>query len=170
MSAICLLFGHAVAPEPQPSATASTRKCRCGSPYLQKGELTRARHHLGCFFRGHVYGKISRREGWDEYGCLHCGHPLLRQAKADEANSSFRKRVRYACNLYGHKSLREVAQRQGSTEYACDCGHSFLKATRGLRQIKHPSRCLFLGHWLCFVGGATEAEYACVHCGHTFYL
>ena len=41
-----------------------------------------------------------------------------------------------------------VASRQGFHEYACDCGHSFLKAEPGRSEVKHPPVCLFAGHFL----------------------
>jgi hypothetical protein len=80
----------------------------------------------------------------------------------------FGKKVGYLCNLLGH-SVHTVCERNGYTEYACDCGHTFLRRRAGLDRVTHPPVCLFAGHFVRFIerrGG--QAEFRCRNCGHTF--
>jgi hypothetical protein len=117
--------------------------------------------------------------------CRQCGHPLLFDAERDPyaASPTFKKKVRYLCGLFGHRA-RHITTRDGFQEYACFCGHSFLKGeskdsplqdtveaglqTR-LRKIFHPAICVVSGHFMRFLtrrGG--YAEYVCRNCGHPF--
>jgi hypothetical protein len=79
--------------------------------------------------------------------------------------------VRYLCGLFGHRA-RHVTTRDGFDEYACFCGHSFLKAGESKdppEKIRHPAICVVSGHFIHFLtkrGGF--AEYVCVNCGHPF--
>jgi hypothetical protein len=62
-----------------------------------------------------------------------------------------------------------VAERDGFVEYACHCGHSFLKSAHGQRKVRHPLICFFTAHRVRFFarrGGF--AEYVCTDCGHPF--
>jgi ribosomal protein S27E len=99
-----------------------------------------------------------------------CGHPLLYRADVDPyaAEAQFRKKVRYLCGVVGHR-VSPVASRDGFVEYACHCGHSFLKPAGGHATIHHPLVCRLRGHWIKYVtrrGGF--AEYVCRTCGHPF--
>lgn len=81
---------------------------------------------------------------------------------------SFTKKVRYLCGLFGHR-VQEVAVRDGFTEYACHCGHSFLKRTSGETKIRHPLLCFFRAHRVRFLAKRCGyAEYVCEDCGHPF--
>ena len=159
---VCRLFGH---------RATSTGPCRCGAAILPAdGTHTRIRHVLSCFFLGHNYVGMDTRDGHHEYACLECGHPLLFRVATDAyaGRGPFLKKVRYLCNLFGHR-VHTVAQRAGATEYACHCGHSFLRPARGLVRVTHPLVCLVAGHFVRFVdhrGG--YAEHVCTSCGHTF--
>ncbi len=42
------------------------------------------------------------------------------------SSTTFKKKVRYLCGLFGHR-VRHVTTRDGYEEFACFCGHSFLK-------------------------------------------
>ena len=78
------------------------------------------------------------------------------------------KKVRYACGLFGHR-VRAVSERDGFVEYACFCGHSFLKGAEGARTIRHPLVCFFFAHRILFVTTREGyAEYVCRDCGHPF--
>ncbi len=84
------------------------------------------------------------------------------------ASPAFREKVRYLCGLFGHR-VRHVATRQGFEEYACFCGHSFLKEAAVAARIRHPMVCVLFGHFIHFLtrrGGF--AEYVCRNCGHPF--
>ena len=84
--------------------------------------------------------------------------------------SAFRKKVRYFCNLFGHH-VHRVAERGNFTEYACACGHSFLKPKKNLQTITHPVVCLLVGHFVGFFERRNGfAEHLCRNCGHTFCL
>jgi hypothetical protein len=129
-------------------------------------------HVLSCFFGGHTYERLGQREGHNEYTCLDCGHPLLFSVDKDPyiGKGRFLKKVRYLCNLFGHK-VHEVCQRHGYTEYACDCGHSFLKEESGLPTVTHPLICTFLGHYIHEIDRRDGvSETLCRNCGHTFCL
>jgi len=168
----CLLFGHKVSNVAFDAMRGSEKHCSCGVRYLGRREETRVSHTVSCFIFGHRYKQIAVRTGHDEYVCVQCGHPLLFQIGKDPyANqSAFTKKVRYLCNLFGH-SVHFVTSRNGFHEYACDCGHSFLKAEPGRSEVKHPPVCLFAGHFLNFTERrGTYDEYLCRNCGHTFYF
>jgi CDGSH-type Zn-finger protein len=147
--------------------------CRCGAAILaEDGRETRIRHNVPCFVFGHCYMRVGERHGHREYACVECGHPLLFRVESDPyaQQSAFRKRVRYFCNLFGHQ-VHRVAERGDFTEYACACGHSFLKALRNLTTITHPLVCLVAGHFVRFVERRSGfAEFLCRNCGHTFCL
>jgi hypothetical protein len=102
--------------------------------------------------------------------CQQGGHPLLFAVDSDpyQAAGRFNKKVRYLCNLFGHRA-HVVTERAGLTEYACGCGHTFLREARDLSRVTHPPICTLLGHFVRFVerrGG--YSEHACLNCGHTF--
>ena len=59
--------------------------------------------------------------------------------------------------------------RDGFIEYACFCGHSFLKAQKIEGKIRHPAICVVAGHFIHFLTRrAGYAEYVCRNCGHPF--
>jgi len=168
----CALFGHKVSNVAFTAMRGVEKQCNCGVRYLGQQEETRVSHTVSCFLLGHRYTQIAMRSGHNEYVCIQCGHPLLFKVEQDpySKEAAFTKKVRYLCNLFGH-SVHLVASRQGFHEYACDCGHSFLKAEPGRSEVKHPPVCLFAGHFLRFTerrGGYDE--YLCRNCGHTFYF
>ena len=168
---VCALFGHQVSNRVAAGERGTSPRCRCGADYLGENNTeTRVSHTVSCFLRGHTYAKAVTRNGHHEYVCTLCGHPLL--FKVDDAlygrKETFHKKVRYLCNLFGHR-VHKVTERNGLTEYACHCGHSFLKRERGSAKITHPVVCLLAGHYVRFVerrGG--YAEFLCRNCGHTF--
>jgi hypothetical protein len=99
-----------------------------------------------------------------------CGHPLVFPNGADAfaSRERFAKKVRYACGLFGHR-VSAVAVRDGYVEYACHCGHSFLKPGAGTHTIRHPLVCFFTAHRIRFLARrAGFAEYVCDDCGHPF--
>lgn len=167
----CALWGHVVDNEVFRRSAGRSRRCRCGSDYLaEDGSLTHVRHTLSCFLRHHTYVRLADRDGVHEYVCVRCGHPLVFSAGNDRfANRErFAKKVRYACGLFGHR-VQPVATRDGYVEYACHCGHSFLKSAGAERIIRHPLICFFTAHRIRFLarrGG--HAEYVCADCGHPF--
>jgi DNA-directed RNA polymerase subunit RPC12/RpoP len=168
----CVLFGHKVNNAVFITMRGREKQCRCGAHYLRTWMETRVSHTVSCFLRGHHYEQIAVRSGHNEYVCVQCGHPLLFRAESDPyANrTKFTKKVRYLCNLFGH-SVHLVTSRQGFHEYACDCGHSFLKKEAGRNEVKHPPVCLFAGHFLHFTERRGDYdEYLCRNCGHTFYF
>lgn len=127
-------------------------------------------HVLSCFFLGHTYKRLSLRQFHREYLCVHCGHPLLFKIERDPyfGKQRFVKKVRYLCNLLGHQ-VHAVGERSGFMEYACHCGHSFLKEEKELKVVKHPSVCTLLGHYIkLFEKRDGIFEYRCCNCGHTF--
>jgi hypothetical protein len=167
----CVLFGHQVDNRRFAKEEGRPRRCPCGTPILHEdGSETRVRHTLSCFLRHHTYVRSGKRDGHQEYVCTRCGHPLLFRTGAGPyaALEAFRKKVRYLCNLFGH-DVHPVAERHGLHEYACACGHSFLRRQAGLRRATHPPICTLLGHFIRFTerrGGF--AEHFCRNCGHTF--
>ena len=166
----CAIWGHVVDNEAFRRG-GRERHCRCGVPYLpDDGTATHVRHTLSCFLRHHTYIRLSARDGVHEYVCARCGHPLVYPADADPfaARERFAKKVRYACGLFGHL-VQAVAERNGFVEYACGCGHSFLRRRVGARNIRHPLVCFFFAHRVVFVTErAGYAEYVCQDCGHPF--
>ena len=167
----CLLVGHAVDNRVFTAAASGDRRCACGSPYLaEDGRLTRVRHTLSCFLGHHTYQRLTGRDDYHEYVCVQCGHPLLFRADRDPytAEAHLDKKVRYLCGLFGHR-VERVATRNGMVEYACFCGHTFLRRRDDVTTVHHPMRCVLFGHWIRFVTSrAGFAEYVCVHCGHPF--
>ena len=167
----CRLIGHHVDNHVFRSAANQHRVCRCGSSYLREdGSLTHVRHTLSCFLGSHAYEPLARRDGHHEYVCTQCGHTLLFQADDDpySDDTAFRKKVRYLCGLFGHQ-VREVTTRDGFTEYACFCGHSFLKDSHITGKVRHPAVCVLSGHSIRFLRTRDGyAEYVCVDCGHPF--
>ena len=168
----CLLFGHKVSNSIFSLLRGAAKQCNCGVPYLSHCEETRVSHTVSCFLAGHRYIRIAVRSGHNEYVCVRCGHPLLFRIDRDpySTRTIFVKKVRYLCNLFGHR-VHAVASRCDLHEYACDCGHSFLKAEAERREVKHPAVCLFAGHFLRFTERRGDYdEYFCRNCGHTFYF
>jgi hypothetical protein len=166
----CALFGHKVSNIEFSKNAGRTKHCRCGAPYLDEHEETRVSHTVSCFVFGHDYVRVAERAGHHEYVCIQCGHPLLFTKEHDPyANEkTFKKKVRYLCNLFGHR-VHHVTARNGLHEYACDCGHTFLKEDNGRDYVKHPPICLFAGHFLRFTERRDGYdEYLCRNCGHTF--
>jgi len=167
----CGVWGHVVHNEVFREARGTTRRCRCGVDYLgEDGTSTHVRHTLSCFLRHHTYVRLADRDGVHEYVCVRCGHPLVYPANADPFadRERFGKKVRYLCGLFGHR-VRALATRNGFTEYACHCGHSFLKAEGDARLIRHPLICFFTAHRIRFVERRQGfAEYVCTDCGHPF--
>lgn len=164
----CRLFGH------RPIDTSDCNLCRCGARILPvNGSITRMRHVVSCFLSGHSYTRMGERNSHHEFACSICGHPLLIDSgRGDYAGrTSFEKKPRYRCSLFGHK-VHKVVERDGFSEYACGCGHSFLKTNSALTEIKHPIICLVAGHFIRFATMRTpdQAEHACRNCGHTFYF
>jgi predicted RNA-binding Zn-ribbon protein involved in translation (DUF1610 family) len=168
----CAVWGHHVDNHVfLASADPSHRTCRCGAPYLGvDGSLTHVRHTLSCFFGHHTYQHLVDRDNYHEYVCVQCGHPLLFAADSDPYASSplFDKKVRYLCGIFGHHVSR-VTTRNGLVEYACGCGHTFLRPESKVATVKHPLRCVMAGHWVSFLTArAGYAEFLCLHCGHPF--
>jgi hypothetical protein len=169
--ASCAVWGHHVDNHVFERASGRARRCRCGELYLAEDQsLTRVRHTLSCFLGHHTYKRLIDRDGCHEYVCVQCGHPLLFREEADPyaARPTFPKKVRYLCGLFGHR-VDAVATRDGFVEYACHCGHTFLKADSGCQTIHHPMVCVLFGHRITYVarrGGF--AEYVCRDCGHPF--
>jgi uncharacterized C2H2 Zn-finger protein len=167
----CRLLGHYVDNREFAREASAVRRCRCGDRYLATdGSETRIRHTVSCFAFHHSYVRVAARDGHHEYVCVRCGHPLLFRPGHDPYArvSAFDKKVRYLCNLFGHR-VHTVCDRNGFTEYACGCGHSFLRAAKGLSRVTHPLVCLVAGHFVRFVESRDGyAEYRCRNCGHTF--
>src|SRR5262245_57306925 len=168
----CALWGHHVDNHRfRASSTHHGRTCRCGAAYLpHDGSATRVRHTLSCFLGHHTYERLTDRDGHHEYVCVQCGHPLLFAADRDPYARAtiFDKKVRYLCGLFGHR-VREVTRRDGFVEYACGCGHTFLRSEADLEVVRHPAICVAAGHWIRFVTSrAGYTEYVCKHCGHPF--
>ena len=175
----CAVWGHHVDNHVFKAAANDHRQCRCGTDYLAEDRsITRVRHTLSCFLGKHHYEKLADRDGCHEYVCVQCGHPLLFPDGHDPyaQQTTFKKKVRYLCGLFGHR-VRHVTTRDCFEEYACFCGHSFLKeiykpngiTSRDPKVIRHPAICVISGHFIHFLtrrGGF--AEYVCVNCGHPF--
>jgi DNA-directed RNA polymerase subunit RPC12/RpoP len=165
----CAIWGHAV--DNQAFAREGRHCTRCGDAMLaDDGASVRVGHTLSCFLRHHTYREVTRRHGHTEYACVRCGHPLLFASDADPyaGRPGFVKKVRYLCGLFGHH-VHTVTERDGGTEYACHCGHSFVHQPERRDLVRHPLACVLLGHWISFVetrGG--YSEYACRTCGHPF--
>jgi DNA-directed RNA polymerase subunit RPC12/RpoP len=168
-SLFCLIWGHAVH---NAQFAVGERACtRCGLVCLGDDSQTiRVGHTLSCFFTHHTYERVTERDGHTEYACVQCGHPLLFRTHADpyDGRGRFTKRVRYLCGLFGHH-VHAVTERDGGTEYACHCGHSFVRHPDGEDLVRHPLMCVVLGHWVSFIRPrGAFSEYACRHCGHPF--
>ena len=167
----CAVWGHVVDNGVFREAAGPSRRCRCGSEYLvEDGSLTHVRHTLSCFLRHHTYVRLADRGGVHESVCVRCGHPLVYRARDDRFadRERFAKKVRYACGLFGHR-VQPVATRDGFVEYACHCGHSFLKASEPTPTIRHPLTCFFRAHRIRFLARRCGyAEYICADCGHPF--
>jgi DNA-directed RNA polymerase subunit RPC12/RpoP len=175
----CAVWGHHVDNHVFKTSANGHRQCRCGSHYLPEDRsTTRVRHTLSCFLGKHHYEKLADRDGCHEYVCTQCGHPLLFAAEDDPyaTSATFMKKVRYLCGLFGHR-VRHVTTREGYEEFACFCGHSFLKeiykpqgrTSPDPKVIRHPAICVISGHFIQFLarrGG--YAEYVCRNCGHPF--
>ena len=166
----CALWGHHV--DNRTLAEGGTRRsCRCGAGYLDRaGGITRVRHTLSCFLGRHRYQPLSDRHGTREYVCVQCGHPLVFRDHHDpyRGQARFEKKVRYLCGLFGHR-VEAVTRRDGLVEYACHCGHTFMKPEGNATTIRHPMACVVLGHYVRFVttrGGLDE--FLCITCGHPF--
>ena len=169
-SARCTLLGHKV------DHTRITRKpctpcARCGAAILDQGPgVSRVAHTLSCFFGWHHYVALGKRAAHNEYVCEKCGHPLLFELGSDphSSHSKFKKKVAYLCGLLGHR-VHVVKKDSKATEYACRCGHPFRKAQADLEVIRHPMRCVLLGHYVTVNDTRGEwAEYVCLCCGHPF--
>jgi hypothetical protein len=162
--AFCAAMGHHVA-ERSPGRV----RCACGEEILRRdGSVTHVCHVVQCALLGHRFEVLGRRHGHDESMCLRCGHPLLRRR---EPAARFWKPIDVACGVGGHE-VHTVTRRGPFTEYACNCGHTFLRREGGLRRIAHPPTCVLSGHQvraLRDVGGG-RAEFRCDDCGHPFYL
>jgi DNA-directed RNA polymerase subunit RPC12/RpoP len=169
----CTVWGHHVDNRLFRAARSPERRCRCGTVYLRNdGSHTRVRHTLFCFLGHHTYARVGDRDGHHEYACVRCGHPLLMDADRDPYAQStlFPKKVRYLCGLFGHR-VCPVANRDGFVEYACRCGHTFLKSAEDLHVIRHPLICVVSGHFVRAVTRrAGYTEYICRHCGHPFFF
>jgi DNA-directed RNA polymerase subunit RPC12/RpoP len=167
----CALWGHVVDNEVFADTHQQSRHCRCGEPYLEEdGSRTHVRHTLSCFLRHHTYVRLADRDGVHEYVCVRCGHPLVFPQGTDQfaTRARFTKKVRYLCGLFGHR-VQKVVERDGLIEFACHCGHSFLKNEAQSGKIRHPLVCFFRAHRVRFLtrrGG--YAEYVCHDCGHPF--
>jgi hypothetical protein len=69
------------------------------------------------------------------------------------------------CAVWGH----EVDNHRFFDEFACHCGHSFLKAQRDVAHITHPAICVVSGHRVQYVASRCGyQEYVCRDCGHPF--
>ena len=167
----CGVWGHVVDNGVFRRTSGQTRHCRCGSEYLaEDGSSTHVRHTLSCFLRHHTYVRLADRDGVHEYVCVRCGHPLVYPQAADPfaGRERFGKKVRYACGLFGHR-VRPVTTPDGFTDYACHCGHSFLKPEEDAQLIRHPLVCFFGAHRVRFLSRRCGfAEYVCADCGHPF--
>lgn len=166
----CSLFGHTVH-HTRVTSEAQTPCTRCGATILvQDQSVSRIAHTLSCFFGKHHYEPMATRADHHEYVCEKCGHSLLFELASDSYArlSNFRKRVSYACGLFGHR-VHVVATGSRTTEYACECGHPFVKTPGALTLIRHPLRCVLLGHFITLHEIRGDwAEYVCHVCGHPF--
>lgn len=169
-SAVCTLLGHKV-DHTSIDEDLGTRCVRCDAPILGWDEsVSRVAHTLSCFLGWHHYIPVTQRAAHNEYVCERCGHPLLFASERDpySSNSKFRKKVNYWCGLFGHR-VHVVRTGSEATEYACRCGHSFVKKQRQLTVIRHPLICVLMGHMVSINEIRGEwAEYLCLRCGHPF--
>ena len=171
-SAGCVLLGHKVH-YTQIAGDARTPCARCGAAIPGQGNsVSRVAHTFSCFFGKHLYFPIATRADHHEYVCEKCGHSLLFESARDPyaGRGKFEKGVSYACGLFGH-CVHVVAEGANTTEYACRCGHPFVKARGALTLIRHPLACVLLGHYVTadvIRGG--WAQYVCRRCGHPFYF
>jgi hypothetical protein len=168
----CAIWGHQVDNHVFETASGPQRECRCGAAYLVEdgSSVTRVRHTLSCFLGHHTYKRLVDRDGYHEYVCVQCGHPLLFRADRDpySASEHFNKKVRYLCGLLGHR-VERAGDRHGLVEYACHCGHTFLQTEHQLSTIRHPIACVVGGHWIRFLTRrAMFSEFVCSTCGHPF--
>lgn len=166
----CTLLGHKVH-HTTIAKDSSTQCVRCGAAILdQNHAVSRVAHTLSCFFGWHHYVSVGTRADHNEYVCERCGHPLLFESARDpySIQDKFRKKVNYACGLLGHR-VHVVETRSKTTEYACRCGHSFIKEQKSLSVIRHPLACMTLGHYVT-VNEIRDhwTEFVCVRCGHPF--
>ncbi len=168
----CALFGHQVE-HTKIASDALTPCIRCGAAILHQDiSISRVAHTLSCFFGKHNYVPIATRVGHHEYVCEKCGHSLLLELTCDPyaSQDEFKKRVSYACGLFGHR-VHAVATGSKATEYACKCGHSFLKAQPSLRVIRHPPACVLFGHLVTINEIRGDwVVYVCRRCGHPFHF
>ena len=166
----CTLLGHKV--DHTTIVEGSDTQCtRCGSAILGRGDnVSRVAHTLSCFLGRHRYVAVAQRGAHNEYVCEKCGHPLLFEVTRDaySRHNKFNKRVNYGCGIFGHR-VHVVETGLKTTEYACRCGHSFVKKQTALSVIRHPLKCVLLGHLIAIneVRGGW-AEYVCLRCGHPF--
>jgi hypothetical protein len=157
----CRILGH---------RAANHSSCDCLEQSLTDRFITHVRHILTCFFGGHTYERLTERNAHHEYVCRQCGHQLLVPADSDpfETTTSFMKRPRYWCSLFGHQ-VYAMGERHGLIEYVCPCGHSFVKWQRDLARITHPLSCTLRGHFVRHLEDRRGySEYLCSVCGHTF--
>jgi DNA-directed RNA polymerase subunit RPC12/RpoP len=168
----CKILGHKVH-HTKVAGEAGAPCARCGGAILDQSHSgSRVAHTLSCFFGKHGYVPIATRAAHHEYLCEKCGHSLLFELTRDRytGRGRFEKRVSYACGLVGHR-VHVVTMRSKTTEYACLCGHPFVKAESALTMIRHPLACVLLGHFVTIndIRGPW-AEYLCRRCGHPFYF
>ena len=170
ISARCSLLGHKV-DHTTIKQDNSTSCVRCGDAILDRGPtVSRVAHTLSCFFGWHHYLAVGMRAGHNEYVCERCGHSLLFELTSDpySRHYTFKKKVDYICGLVGHR-VHVVEPGSKATEYACRCGHPFIKAQGALRVIRHPLTCVVLGHLVKINQTRGEwTEYVCLRCGHPF--
>ncbi len=169
-SAACTLLGHKVH-HTRILEESDTQCVRCGAAILGRdATVSLVAHTMSCFLGSHRYIPIARRVAHNEYVCERCGHPLLFELTRDpySSHNKFNKRVNYGCGLFGHR-VHVVGTGLKTTEYACGCGHSFVKRDKALTVIRHPLKCVALGHLIAINEVRGDwAEYICIRCGHPF--
>jgi UbiA prenyltransferase family len=167
----CFLLGHHF--DNRVSRAGTAGHCHCGEALTQADRTAvHVRHNLACLLSGHTYEKIGERDDHCEYVCESCGHPMLFAIglSSYSRREHFRKFVRPRCGLGGHP-VHIVTTRGGMTEYACDCGHSFLLPQNDLTKVRHPLICLLTGHSIKpFARWGGMREFRCENCGHPFCL
>jgi hypothetical protein len=167
----CLLLGHHFDNGASYAGTAG--HCHCGEALMRADRsAVHVRHNLSCLLGGHTYEKIGERDDHCEYVCESCGHPMLFAIGISpySREEHFRKFVQPRCGLGGHP-VHIVTTRGGMTEYACDCGHSFLLPQNDLTKVRHPLICLLTGHSIKpFARRGKAQEFRCENCGHPFCL